>query len=174
MVIIREAGERDWPLWSALRRTALADAPHAFTARAADWHRGEEDRWRTASATPGSYNMIAERSGEPAGMARIVPTDPVTDIVSYDLRSVWVSPTARGLGVGDRLIAACEERALGAGSRSLRLLVVPGNATAIALYLRRGFVTTDDPGPLLPDGVTRQRVMRKPLTAGPLPRGPLG
>ncbi|MEU3601407.1 GNAT family N-acetyltransferase [Streptomyces sp. NPDC006798] len=128
--------------------------------RAADWHRGEEDRWRTMPAAPGSCDLIAERAGEPAGMARIVPGD---EAGCYEIRSVRVAPAARGLGVGDRLLAACEERAGRLGARSLRLLVVPGNPAAIALYLRNGFTTSPEPGLPLPDGVTRQKVMRKPL-----------
>lgn len=45
----------------------------------------------------------------------------------------------------------------------LKLAVVPGNESAIALYLRNGFVMTDEPGELLADGVTRENVMVRTL-----------
>ncbi|MCP9946011.1 GNAT family N-acetyltransferase [Streptomyces somaliensis] len=149
----------DWPLWQEIRVAALTDAPHAFKARLADWHRGGQEQWRARLAIPGSYNVVALQGGLPVGMVRGVPGDGETS----ELRSLWVSPEARGNGVGDQLIEAVTTWALRSGSTTLKLAVIPGNGSATALYQRNGFIATGELGDLLPDGVTREQVMAKRL-----------
>ncbi|NJP99880.1 GNAT family N-acetyltransferase [Streptomyces zingiberis] len=153
--------EDDWPLWRDARLAALAEAPHAFKSRLADWHSGDEERWRARLTAPGTYNLVALLGdGRIAGVASGVPAGPGG---VYALRSVWVSPEARGKGVADRLLTAVGTWARQAGATALRLTVMPDNEPAIALYRRHGFARTDEPGDLLADGVTRDLVMRKPL-----------
>ncbi|MFF5672177.1 GNAT family N-acetyltransferase [Streptomyces hygroscopicus] len=149
----------DWPLWQEIRVAALTDAPHAFKARLADWHRGGQEQWRARLAIPGAYNVVARQGSRPVGMVRGIPVDSETS----ELRSLWVSPEARGDGVGDWLIEAVTTWALRSGSTTLKLAVIPGNESAIALYRRNGFLVTDEQGDLLPDGVTREQVMAKRL-----------
>jgi GNAT superfamily N-acetyltransferase len=98
----------DWPVWRRLRLAALAEAPEAFGSRLADWQ-GEGDRaerWRDRLALPGSYNLVALLDDQPVGMASGVPAD---EPGVAELISMWVSPTARGRGVGDRLIQEIEK-----------------------------------------------------------------
>ncbi|MEU0695466.1 GNAT family N-acetyltransferase [Streptomyces niveus] len=159
MVRLRVLTTNDWPLWRETRLAALTESPHAFKSRLADWHRGGEERWRARLETPGTYNVVASLNGRPAGMASGVPGE---DGVC-ELRSVWVGPGARGLGVADRLIAAVETWARRSGATTLRLAVIPGNDPAVALYRRNGFVLTGERGDLLPDGLTTEQVMTKPL-----------
>jgi ribosomal protein S18 acetylase RimI-like enzyme len=82
---------------------------------------------------------------------------------SVELISMWVSPVARGRGVGDCLIREVERWAAQRGATSLRLSVMPDNIRAAALYERHGFTDTGVPGDLLPDGTGRERVMAKDL-----------
>lgn len=56
--------------------------------------------------------------------------------------SVVVAPTARGLGIGDRLVEAAERVARDAGRRSMTLEVRADNVAARALYAKRGYVET--------------------------------
>ncbi|MEU9605958.1 GNAT family N-acetyltransferase [Streptomyces sp. NPDC048057] len=161
-VALRVVTDDEWPLWRDLRRAAVADAPHAFCSRIDDWHRGEEARWRAMSTDPGSYNLIAEADARPVGMARGLR---LGTTAAYELRSVWVAPTARGRGVADLLVTAVEDWALCQGAHSLRLLVAPGNAPADALYRRHGFLQTGELGGPAPDGVGQQYVMAKELPA---------
>ncbi len=86
-----------------------------------------------------------------------------------ELISMWVGPKARGRGVGARLIAEIEGWAARQGFAALRLAVMPHNAHAIALYERLGFTDTGEPGDLLPDGVSRELVLAKPLSEPPSP-----
>ncbi|WP_026047804.1 MULTISPECIES: GNAT family N-acetyltransferase [Streptomyces] len=159
MVSLRIMTPDDWPLWQEIRVAALTDAPHAFRARLADWPRGGREEWRARLAIPGSRNLVALREGRPVGMVRGVPGDGGTS----ELRSLWVSPEARGGGVGDRLVEAVTAWALRSGSTALRLAVIPGNESAAALYRRHGFVATGEHGDVLPDGVTREQVMVRRL-----------
>ncbi|GAA2331610.1 GNAT family N-acetyltransferase [Streptomyces violaceusniger] len=165
MVRLRVVTTDDWPLWRDVRRAALAEAPHAFKSRLADWHRGGEERWRARLEVPGAYHVVALLDGRAVGMSSGMPGDGVGDGDGRppELRSVWVSPEARGHGVGGLLIAAVETWALRRGATALRLAVLPGNAPAIALYERHGFAATREPGDLLADGVTRELVMVKAL-----------
>ena len=74
---------------------------------------------------------------------------------------MWISPVARGRGVGNLLIGEVERWAVERHARTLRLSVMPDNVKAIALHERCGFAETGEPGDLLPDGVRRERVMAK-------------
>jgi ribosomal protein S18 acetylase RimI-like enzyme len=98
-------------------------------------------------------------------MASGVPTE--GDDGAAELISMWVSPAARGRGVGDRLVRAVEEWARQAGAGLLRLAVTEGNDSAITLYRRCGFADTGELGDLMPDGVRREHVMAKTLKTRP-------
>jgi ribosomal protein S18 acetylase RimI-like enzyme len=69
-------------------------------------------------------------------MASGVPTaeDGVAELIS-----MWVSPAARGHGVGNDLIAGIERWARRSRAQILRLCVMRDNERAIALYRRNGF-----------------------------------
>lgn len=153
----------DWTIWRELRLAALAEAPHAFGSRLADWQ-GEgdqEERWRARLGIPGSYHVVAVLDGHPVGMASGVPT---TDEAVVELISMWVAPTARGRHVGDDLVCAVAGWARQVGARELRLSVMAGNAAASALYQRNGFAYTGELGDLMPDGVRSELIMAKPLS----------
>jgi len=139
----------DWAVWRELRLAALAEAPHAFRSRLADWV-GEGDRaerWRARLSVPGSFNVVALLDG-------------VAELVS-----LWVSPAARGHGIGDQLMQAVERRARQEGMGTLRIAVVQGNANAAALYRRNGFAPTGELGDAMPGGVP-QNIMAKGLRRG--------
>ncbi|GAA2069166.1 GNAT family N-acetyltransferase [Streptomyces albiaxialis] len=146
--------ERDWPLWRDARLAALSQDPHAFTARLADWPDGGEEQWHARLRMPGTHNLVALVDGRTAGTARGVPVDEATK----ELRSLWVSPEARGLGVADALIAEIERWARQQGASALRLAVLPDNAPALALYRRKGFVPDGER-----HGPAREQIMVKYL-----------
>jgi len=149
----------DWAIWRELRLAALAESPRAFGTRLADWQ-GEgdrEERWRARLGIPGSVNVVAVQDGRPAGMVSGVPAAGG----AAELISMWVSPPARGRGVGDRLVDAVERWARPAGASVLRLAVAQGNESAVALHWRNGFADTGESGDLMPDGVCREQIMAK-------------
>jgi ribosomal protein S18 acetylase RimI-like enzyme len=162
MLEVRTLGSGDWQTWRKLRLAALAESPYAFGSTLAEWTGvgDRESRWRARLEIPGARDLVAALDGHPVGMASGVPSE---EGVSAELISMWVSPAARGRGVGGLLIGAVERWAVQHNVRILRLSVMPGNSKAIALYERHGFADVDELGDVLPDGVTRKRVMEKSL-----------
>ena len=57
-----------------------------------------------------------------------------------ELKRMWVAPSARGLGVGRRLLRALEQHARDAGASAVRLETNRALTEAIALYRRSGYV----------------------------------
>ncbi|MEE1822746.1 GNAT family N-acetyltransferase [Streptomyces sp. BE20] len=171
MIELRALTSDDWRLWRGLRLAALGEAPYAFGSTLADWQ-GEgdrEERWRSRLEIPGAVDLVAFVDGEPAGMASGVPGEDAEgkpDRASTELISMWVGPAARGRGVGERLIREIELWAATRGCAALKLAVMPDNERAIALYERAGFTRTGEEGDLLADGVRRELVLAKPVSAG--------
>ena len=165
MLELRALDPDDWRLWRELRLAALADAPEAFGSVLADWQGpgDREERWRSRLSIPGGCSFVVLLDGRGVGMVSAVPGD---DAGTVELISMWVSPTARGRGVGDLLIRAAEQWAVGRGAGTLRLAVMPDKGGAIALYERNGFVSTGEVGNLHPAGRGREAVMAKRLVAG--------
>jgi GNAT superfamily N-acetyltransferase len=158
VIDVQAIGPDDWKAWRELRLAALAEAPYAFGSQHADWVNATEDRWRERLSSPGAYQVIASIDGTPAGMAGGFTSEDGAELVS-----MWVAPAGRGKGVGNALMTAIEDWARGTGATVLALSVVPGNDPAHNLYLRHGYVDTDELGDLMPDGVSRELVMRKQL-----------
>lgn len=144
---IRSVAPDDWRLWRDVRLRALKEAPYAFGSVLAAWS-GENDteaRWRGRLENV-PYNAVAIVDGVPAGQVGAVGPDAGV----CELISMWVDPTVRGNGVGERLVASVVEWARGAAAHAGVLHVKRDNAPAIALYERCGFLVTasadDTPG----------------------------
>jgi GNAT superfamily N-acetyltransferase len=158
VIDVQAIGPDDWKAWRELRLAALSDAPDAFGSQYADWVDAPEERWRERLSVTGAYQVIASIDGTPAGMAGGFLAEDGAELVS-----MWVAPAGRGKGVGNALMTAIEDWARSNGATTLGLSVVPGNDPAHNLYLRHGYVDTDELGDLMPDGVRRELVMRKGL-----------
>ncbi len=163
VIEIRVLSPDDWAIWRQLRLAALTEAPYAFACRLEDWQgTGDtEARWRARLAIPDSHHVAATLNDQMIGMASGVSTSQ-DDVVK--LMSMWVSPAARGRGVGDALVREIERWARSIGARIMRLNVTDDNAGASALYLHHGFKGTGELADLGPDGTRRGRVMEKDLT----------
>ncbi|SOD70993.1 ribosomal protein S18 acetylase RimI-like enzyme [Jatrophihabitans sp. GAS493] len=155
MIEVRVLTADDWRLWRALRRDALRESPGAFGSTLAEWSgRGDtEDRWR-ARLDDVEFNAVLLLDSVPVGMAS--GTRPGADGM-VELISLWVAPSARGLGVGDAAVAAVLQWVAAglqwAGAEpAVRLSVKAGNSKAIALYRRHGFVPAG-PSPEDPDEI---------------------
>lgn len=151
----RELKADDWPVWRKLRQSALTEAPEAFGSVLADWTGAgdTEQRWR-ARLRDVPVNLVIALDGEPAGMVSI--TAPDTD-GTVEMISMWVTPEARGRGVGDEAVRHAITRAAQRFPRcAMTLSVKTVNRHAIALYQRHGFV---DAG-LSPHDASEHRMRR--------------
>ena len=80
------------------------------------------------------------------------------------LYSITVAPSARGQGLGARLLSACEDAARQRGARALRLEVRVANSSAHRLYDAAGYRVIAALESYYPDGEAAHR-MEKVLIA---------
>ena len=90
---------------------------------------------------PSGLQLVARRREQPLGCGalKLHGDEPA------ELKRMWVSPEARGLGLGRRLLRELEQRAADAGARAVRLETNGSLTEAIALYRASGY---DEVAPL--------------------------
>ncbi|MDP9027430.1 MAG: GNAT family N-acetyltransferase [Actinomycetota bacterium] len=146
----------DWQRIRALRLEALHDpmAPVAFLESIETATARPDEEWRTRASDAaagegyaqflavrhdeliGSLAVIVRRAGAPDYFERIPEVDLPTVV------GVYVSPSGRGLGVIDALLAAAVDFARARGDQQLTLDVHESNLPAIKAYERAGFEHT--------------------------------
>jgi ribosomal protein S18 acetylase RimI-like enzyme len=84
---------------------------------------------------PAGVFLLVTLRGDPIGCGALkFHADEPTE-----LKRMWVAPTARGLGVGRRLLAELERRAFEHGSHTIRLETNKALTEAIAMYRAAGY-----------------------------------
>jgi DNA-binding MarR family transcriptional regulator/predicted GNAT family N-acyltransferase len=88
---------------------------------------------------PAGLLLVARSRGRPVGCGALKfhGREPA------ELKRMWVSPDARGLGLGRRLLRCLEEEAREAGARIVRLETNGSLREAIALYRSAGYSEVD-------------------------------
>jgi ribosomal protein S18 acetylase RimI-like enzyme len=122
-------------------------------------------QWRHHLGNSGAEVLVATRDGDIVAAA-VLFFRPGSRIAR--LYSIAVSVRARGVGVGDRLLASAERAARARGCVALRLEVRSDNPAARSLYERRGYVRFGIRKSYYEDGQDALRY-EKALTR---PRGP--
>ena len=84
---------------------------------------------------PNGELVVAYLRAEPVGCGALKRTGPET----IDIKRMWLAESARGLGLGRRLLHELEERAARAGARTVRLETSDLLHEAIALYRSAGY-----------------------------------
>jgi DNA-binding MarR family transcriptional regulator/GNAT superfamily N-acetyltransferase len=87
-------------------------------------------------APPGGLLLVARLRDEPVGCGALCFIDGEPDQV----KRMWVARSARGLGLGRRLLSELEQRVRERGGRAIRLETNRRLAEAISLYRSSGYV----------------------------------
>ncbi|HZW17026.1 MAG TPA: GNAT family N-acetyltransferase [Brevundimonas sp.] len=138
--------------WAALNEAWIAEGGFAVEAK----DRTVIDDPQGAILDRGGRIFMAERDGETIGCCALMA---MAD-GGFEVAKMTVSPAARGLGLGRRLLEACEAAARAAGAPRLYLETNASLKPAGALYRAFGFVDL----PPRPSPYARADVwMEKPL-----------
>ncbi len=146
MVVVRAATLEDWRVLRDIRLDALRDAPDAFLSTYAEHAASAEADWRRMISREATFfAYLPEVNGtEPQGLVGGFQGKPGT----VELVSLWVRPKARGLGVGEALVAAVIDWAEARNATSVHLWLMERNRRAWVLYQRCGFSPTGERQPL--------------------------
>jgi GNAT superfamily N-acetyltransferase len=161
MVVVRTATMEEWQVLRDIRLDALRDAPNAFGSAYAEQAASVEADWRRRLSRGGTFfAYVPEVDGnEPAGLVGGSQEKPGT----VELVSLWVRPHARGLGVGEALVAAVINWAKARNATSVHLWFTEMNVHARMLYERCGFTPTGERQPLPSNASLREVGMTRPL-----------
>ena len=91
------------------------------------------------AAPAGELLLARDNHGEPSGCVGLRPIEPDG---CCEMKRLYVSPGARGLGLGMALVDAIIREALRIGYSEMRLHSLPTMVEAISLYRKAGFVST--------------------------------
>ena len=85
---------------------------------------------------PAGLLLMATLGGEPIGCGALK----FHDDAPFELKRMWVAESARGLGLGRRILSELEAQAARHGARAVRLETNSTLAEAISLYRSAGYV----------------------------------
>lgn len=88
---------------------------------------------------PAGLLLIARLRAEPIGCGALK----LRDNGPADVKRMWISPSARGLGLGRRLLLELEAHAAARGATSARLETNSALEEAISLYRSTGYIEVD-------------------------------
>ncbi len=148
---------RWWDVADVARLEADVFGPTAWSA---------ELFWSELAAAGRAFWTARSATGELLGYAGAASAG-----ADADVQTIATAPAARGRGLGDALLRACEEHAERLGATALLLEVEAGNAPAVRLYERHGFERLarrrDYYGPGADALVMRRRVEHDPIALEP-------
>lgn len=131
-VSLTRAEPDGWERLRDLRLTALAESPEAFGSTWAREQGFDEAEWRSRAARPATF--LASRDGADVGLGGVFDLG-----TGWCVMSMWVVPDARGTGVVEALLEACEAVAREAGATTLALGVMEDNPRGRRAYERLGY-----------------------------------
>lgn len=146
LFVILQLHPPDWQRYRDIRLRALADTPDAFGRQFDSENLFDEEEWVLRLQRSDAIHFAAtEPSGNDVGLVAGAPYDD-----DAGLYSMWVSPEARGQGVGSALIDEVIQWAKVNNRKRLLLDVGDNNTPAIKLYESKGFHPTGITGTLPP------------------------
>ena len=131
---------------------SVTTSPSAFLATAEDLKAEPPEYWENRLKS--STWAVVQRGSQILGIAAAKPPGEVDDYALREnacfIESVWIDPSLRGKGLGERLVTyLIEQQRKAAGIQRFYLWVFDHNAPAIRLYNRMDFKPTGLPSQLL-------------------------
>ncbi|MBB1486066.1 GNAT family N-acetyltransferase [Oceanospirillum sediminis] len=138
---IRELMESDWRTYRELRLWSLQDSPDAFDSTYEEEEQWPDDIWRSGfTSKEGAalqLPLIAELNGIAIGLAWGVVAD--QNDQQACLNQMWVSPSARGMGIGHKLMLRVIDWAKDLALDAIVLSVPTSNPGTMHFYRAAGF-----------------------------------
>jgi GNAT superfamily N-acetyltransferase len=104
----------------------------------------------------GGRLILARRNGRPVGFTLVAPRAHTLEVFY-----LGVAPEAWGSGVGTRLLLSVDDHAREIDRQLLELWVLNGNARAISVYQRSGWIDTGETQRAVPSGRLERRFTRE-------------
>lgn len=149
-----------------LRLRALREDPGAFAETYEEATARPLEDWASWAADDSRVIVVAIDGDRWVGMVACR----LLEAGSSWLTALWVDPTARGRGLGLRLIEAVADWAREQGAAAVELSVTTNNPAAAAFYTRAGFAATGRRRPLPADPSRTEVFLRRPVSPA-RPRG---
>ena len=127
----------DWRRLREVRLAALTDSPEMFGSTLARELAFDDEEWQRRATRPATF--LASRAGTDVGTAGVFELD-----AGWCVMGMWIAPDARGTGVVEALLAACESVAREAGADSVALGVMEDNPRGRRAYERCGYSCTGE------------------------------
>jgi GNAT superfamily N-acetyltransferase len=144
-ITVRTLEPEEWDQYRSMRLKALEESPEAFVATHAEEQAEPEQFWRDRMER--SVRLLAERDGEPVGIASVGPGGDEEERAAQ-LFGLWVRPEARGSGVAAALVHAGARVAGEQGKSQLLYWVGTENGRAVAFASSFGFRPTGTRRPM--------------------------
>nr|WP_246416149.1 GNAT family N-acetyltransferase [Nocardioides luti] len=132
---VDRVGPDDWRRLRTVRLAALAESPEMFGSTLAREQVFDEAEWRRRAARPATF--LASRDGADVGTAGVYLFGD-----GWAVNGMWLAPDARGAGLVEALVRACEQVVLDAGADTVTLGVMEDNPRGRGAYLRLGYAFT--------------------------------
>jgi GNAT superfamily N-acetyltransferase len=144
MMRLRRIEAGDGLLLKSVRLAALEDSPYAFSSSLAAEAARSDSQWaeRAAAGSSGASRITVFAEGAQGVLGLVGGYRATSSSTTVELVSMWVSPNARGAGVGRALVAAIIDWARDTGASEVALGFAEGNAAAEGLYAAMGFAAT--------------------------------
>jgi GNAT superfamily N-acetyltransferase len=131
---------------------SVTSSPGAFLATAEELEAETPEYWENRLKS--STWAVVQRGNQTLGIAAAKPPGEVDDYARQEnacfIESVWIDPSMRGKGLGERLVTyLIEQQRKAVGIQRFYLWVFDYNAPAIRLYDRMDFKPTEQPSQLL-------------------------
>ncbi len=130
--IVDKMKDEDWPKVAAIYREGIATSNATFETDAPDWEKWDKGHLRDC-------RLIARAAGEVIGWAVLSPVSTRYTYSGVAEVSLYITASARGIGVGKALLRALIDESERKGIWTLQAGIFPENSASIALVKSCGF-----------------------------------